>query len=170
MLKKTATILIGMMLSITSVYAAEEQAHEGHGETHATEHEAHANHVAVFAGATTVTEHETHHYFTLGADYERFFMDGLLGAGALVDAAFTDADTVVVLGVPFFVHPVSSLKLFVAPGLEMVAGHNEFMVRGGLGYDIHVGNYSVTPTASIDYIVNLDHTAYVYGIAVGRGF
>lgn len=177
MLKKIFMIALSAALSFSagSLYAASAndthgEAGDAHGDGHGDGHGSHYNHVALFAGVTTVTSHGTHHYFTLGADYERYFLDGMLGAGVLIDAAFTDADTVLILGVPLFFHPISGLKVFVAPGIEMVAGHNEMMVRGGIGYDIHIGNYSLTPTFSVDYIPSTDHIAYVYGFAVGRGF
>ncbi len=48
------------------------------------------------------------------------------------------------------------------------AKETKFGIRAGLGYDIHVGKLSLTPTVNFDYIGKT--SALVYGLGIGLGF
>lgn len=130
----------------------------------------HPHHVALFAGATSFETEWTPH-FTVGADYEfRLpFLDGLLGI-------FASGEVVVVEGTPLIftagltVHPIGGLKILAGAGTEFHAEHPEpeFLVRGGLGYDFHLGMISLGPAAFVDYADG--HVALVYGLSAGVVF
>ena len=167
MRKKTITILAALFfaLSAGSLYAEEEAgAHDDHAE--------HKNHIGLFLGATTHLGAHSSTVFTAGLDYERRIVP-IFGAGILLDFPmdFAHSEYPVIAAIPLSLHPFAGLKITVAPGIEYAHNTVEFLIRGGLGYDIHVGKYTVTPTVSYDYIVSAHPTsALVYGIAIGRGF
>ena len=132
-------------------------------------HEHHSNHVGVFGGATTLSEgSET--FFTAGLEYEyRFpFLHKKLGIGIFAEAVFTTAEIEYVAGVPIFIHPFRGMKLLVAPGLAFNKDTSEFLIRGGIGYDIYFGSFAITPNFNVDY-VNKQYSM-VYGITFGIGF
>lgn len=123
-------------------------------------------HLALFFGATRF---EGHARFTLGGDFEYRlgFAKNKFGVGALAETTFGDHPATIVGGA-LFVHPVKSIKVILAPGVEFSHGHREFLFRSGLGYDLHVGQASVTPSVSLDFVSG--HVVQVYGVSVGLGF
>ena len=159
-----------------------------HGAHHEAHHGHHARHLAVFSGVTRASGESD---FTLGADFEYRLphFEGLLGVGALVDATFGDGGHVIVAA-PLFVHPHGGVKLVAAPGIERVDGggkghggdhagkalaggggkgsHTEFLFRLGVGYDLHLGGWSLTPAYNVDFVDG--HRASVIGVNVGFGF
>ncbi|MEE2959620.1 MAG: hypothetical protein VYA34_02665 [Myxococcota bacterium] len=141
------------------------------GSAQAGEVHAHHSHAALFIGATTHTiDDVVHHGITVGADYEYRLsvMDGLVGLGVLVDAAFFD-ETHLIGGPMVVVHPVGGLRFAVAPVIVVTnLDKANFGLRGSVGYDLHFGAMSVGPVASVDYANG--HVSYVYGLAVGAGF
>lgn len=93
-----------------------------------------------------------------------------IGVGALVDAALGDYPHTIVGGMATArpIGAVSGLKLIVAPALEFVEGHQAFLLRSGIGYDIHAGAFSVSPMFNLDFVDG--HVGEVYGIAFGVSF
>ena len=51
-----------------------------------------------------------------------------------------------VAAVGLVIHPFGRAKLLIAPGSERSHGHDNTMVRAGLGYDFQAGKLTVTPT------------------------
>lgn len=137
----------------------------------AKDNHAGGSHAAVFLGGATHLETE-HTYFAAGADYEYRLplLHGIFGVGAYGEAVFAEHNEYI-FGVPFFVHPVGGLKIFVAPSIAIPEDHPsdaDFLFRGGVGYDIHVKNYSVSPVVNVDYIH--EEIILVYGVAFGMSF
>ena len=66
------------------------------------------------------------------------------------------------------VHPWQGLKVLAAAGWEHAEGHDAFVVRGGAGYDVHLGSLSVGPSIALDRADG--HYAFVFGAAAGVGF
>ena len=167
MKKKMIAIFAALFLSASlgNLYAeSEEGAHDNHAE--------HKNHIGLFLGGTTHLGAHSSTVFTAGLDYERRFAP-IFGVGILLDFPmdFAQYDFTMIAAIPLNLHPFAGLKVTVAPGIEYAHSAAAFLIRAGLGYDIHVGKYTVTPTISYDYIVSAHPTsALVWGIAVGRGF
>jgi hypothetical protein len=174
---KPISLLIALLcvLFLTPVIQAKEASgasHHAAGDAHAHGgHHAHRNHLALFTGATTNFEHESTD-FTIGVDYE-YRVNDTFGIGLLGEIVYAEHKETIV-GVPFFIHMKSSpLKFVLAPGVIMGEDHHhhkfeKFLFRGGLGYDIHMGDYAITPTVNAD-VVDGD-VSLVYGIAFGIGF
>lgn len=128
-------------------------------------HHFNANHIGLFSGATSNLDAK-HTYFTVGGDYEHR-LGHLFGVGLLADFVFASHLETILGGVLFF-HPIGSLKFLLAPAVELTEGHSVFVARAGLGYDFHLGNFSLTPTFNADLIKG--HVSLVYGMAFGLGF
>ena len=135
---------------------------------HVNEHKVHhpRSHLALFVGNTQL---EGHSRFTLGADFEYRLpvLHDRIGVGALAEAVFGE-HRATILGGAIFVHPVGNVKVLLAPSVEFSEGHKEFLFRSGLGYDLHLGQVSVTPSASLDYVSG--HVVQVYGVSLGMSF
>ena len=152
---------------------ASDASHDSISESHAVhqEHHSYQNHLAVFTGATTNFDHESTD-FTLGVDYE-YRLSEVFGIGLFGEMIFADHEETLV-GVPFFFHIKNSpLKIVLAPGIAILEDHHgdkyeEFLLRGGIGYDIHLDAFSITPTVNVDVIDG--NTSLAYGIAFGIGF
>jgi hypothetical protein len=170
-MKKFLTIFAASIILGASALKAEETNHDEHGASH-DEH-GHNNHVSLFWGATTVLETEVT-AFTVGLDYEYrlSFANKLFGVGVLSDFALGEETGAVFAGF-IGIHPVAGLKILVAPGLEAVFGahgHEAFVLRGSVGYDIMINQFSITPIVSLDWVPDGNHISIVYGIATGIGF
>lgn len=147
--------------------------HDSTGESRAAhqEHHSHRNHLALFTGATTNFEHESTD-FTLGIDYE-YRLSEMFGVGLFGEVVFAEHDETLI-GVPFFIHMKKSpVKIVLAPGMVFAEDHHgqkheEFMFRSGLGYDIHLDTFSITPTVNADFVDG--DVSLAYGIAFGVGF
>jgi hypothetical protein len=147
----------------------QDSSHDPHA-IHQTHH-SHHNHLALFAGATTNFEHESTD-FSLGVDYE-YRLSEMFGIGLFGEIVYAEHEETLI-GVPFFFHIKDSpIKIVLAPGVAIAEDHHgdkheEFLFRGGLGYDIHLDTFSITPTVNAD-VVDGD-VSLVYGIALGVGF
>ncbi|TAL70547.1 MAG: OmpA family protein [Bacteroidetes bacterium] len=135
---------------------------------HESKHEEHSNHISIFGGATTFTESKET-YATAGLEFEHRFkeINYLLGLGIFAEAVFTE-EKEYVAGIPIFIHPVHGLKFLLAPGVSVVKDNIEMLVRAGVGYDIYIGNFAITPGFNVDYVK--EHFTLVYGISFGIGF
>jgi hypothetical protein len=143
---------------------------EGDSESHAQTHA--PRHVSVFVGGTSAGGHRD---FTIGAEatHRLPFAPNRLSAGALADVAFHQGQSTLVAGAGLFAHPVQqdgfrSLKLLAIPAVESHNGHQKFLFRTGVGYDLHVGGLTLTPTLNFDFVDG--HVAEVFGVSAGIGF
>ena len=145
------------------------------------DHHDHANHVAVFVGATTPTKKKSETSFTLGADYERRFSD-LFGVLGIADLAFGSHKRTGLFAVNLAIHPASGWRLAIGPGFELVDKDDPtpsdpmrttlssfFILRGSVLYEFHAGDWAVGPMLSVDAIGETK-TNIVYGLSIGRGF
>jgi len=55
-----------------------------------------------------------------------------------------------------------------APGGDFHHGEEEFVLRLGVMYDFHVGDWLISPTANLDVLEAKENV--VYGLGFGRGF
>lgn len=142
------------------------------------------HHIALFGGATT-NFHLEHTDVTIGLDYE-YHASHRFGVGIIGDYVMADyAETLVLVGV--FYHPVSSVKLIIGNGLafteetETTDLHDDhgdsnpeagttshYVLRLGVGYDLHVDNISFGPSIAWDSING--HSSIAYGVTVGMYF
>ena len=151
-------LVVALILTVVPVSAQ----HVNHG--HKAQHP--RRHLALFVGNTQL---EGHSRFTLGADFEYRLpvLHDRIGVGALAEAVFGE-HRATILGGAIFVHPVGNVKVLLAPSVEFSEGHKEFLFRSGLGYDLHLGQVSVTPSASLDFVSG--HVVQVYGVSLGMSF
>lgn len=147
----------------------------------------HHHHAAAFLGATTGTYTDGHTSLTVGLEYEYIFseLSPKIGVGFIGEMVFAEhSETVFAL--PFIVHPIYDLKVFVAPALIMFSeeipgqkdpfgneivtteSSNEWFVRIGAGWDFHFDQFSVSPLLSADLIAGKLYL--VYGLSFGIGF
>ena len=131
---------------------------------HADAAHGHKHHISIFFGNT----HDYHgeDAFTVGLDYE-YRLTELLGVGALIDRAGGDILTTVA-GAAVFVHPCENARLFGVAANEHHHGEDEFIVRLGVNYDIHVSAWTVSPVVEVDFLEHGEN--WIYGLGIGRGF
>ena len=172
-MKNILRIIVAVVVFNAAAISAEDNA----GKNAHDDHAEHNHHASLFLGATSHFDHgHSVHAFTAGLDYEyRFsFLNRLLGIGILDDMAFFPGALTNVSAVFIGIHPIGGLKILLAPGVEMIFLEKlktAFLLRGSLGYDFMIGNFSLTPIVSIDYLPAYPGSfALVYGVAAGIGF
>ena len=163
MTKQSAGLMLALAILMPQVAVAEEPGQNvHHGES---EHAPHPHHVALFGGVTKAEHHDEE--ATFGLDYE-YRLNEKFGIGAIVDRATGDLDTTVA-AISLTLHPWRGLYALAAPGYEFHDGHEEFLVRVGIGYAFHFGErYSIGPTYNIDFVN--DEEIDIYGLSFGFGF
>lgn len=166
------------------------------GSPHKDEHHAHhANHGALFLGATSTSEGL---FPSLGLEYERRLeaRSGLFGVTAFAEFTATAAPFAL-LGAGLLVHPVGGLRVMAIAGAEISlsseaaaaetpeteeetshrmgalaesseAGSAAPLARLGVAYDFHVGKFAFSPSVFVDYAH--EHFTPVAGLALGVGF
>ncbi len=186
-LSNTTALLLLLLNSAVGAAQEADPAPQGPDEHHA---EHHANHVALFAGASTLTgetpEGGSGTAFTLGLDYERR-LTRIIGLGLLSDYVAGGVGRAFFLGVPLFVHPVGGLGLTLAPGVEFEKEEAEdletrssgaeeahtsthFAFRLGAYYSFPLpSRFSLVPQFNAD-LISGKGTTLVYGLAFGIGF
>jgi hypothetical protein len=154
-MKKVLTVICIMML--LSAYNA---GAEGAAESHA-----HKHHIGVFFGTT----HDSHgeDAFTTGLDYSYLLTDRL-SVGLLVDRAMGDIDATVA-GLAVFLHPWRGLRMLAAAANEHSHGHDAYVTRLGVGYDVHAAGLTVSPLIQADLLEHGEEN-WIYGVSVGMGF
>ena len=142
----------------------------------------HANHLAVFTGATS-DEHGTE--LTLGAEYvRRFGSQGRWGLGGFGEAILAEHTEWVLAGSlsffatnEFWLQTGAGVELFKEVTSETdgarsaegkVEAKSSFLVRLGLGYNIELGNLTVAPVVFLDLVRNTQ--TLVWGVNLGTGF
>ena len=123
------------------------------------------NHAAVFIGGTHVPEAD-HTGFTLGIDLEHEITKRF-GVGLVVEHAFQAVDATSVFGV-VDIHLGHGFLVQVGPGVEWVDGEAFAAGRFGLFYEIHVGDFIVSP--SISYDISGAEDSIVFGTGFGTKF
>lgn len=143
--------------------------------------------MALFTGcAATISEgghdwsEEPHHVSTLiastieedrsapsiGLDYE-YRVDSFLGVGGVVEHAFDDVDTTILLAV-VDLHITPHFIVQTGPGVDFVEGDTEVAYRLGVLYEFERHGYTVSPQIHYDWTTGED--AVVIGIALGFAF
>ena len=135
------------------------------------------NHVALFIGASSLFERDAT-YFTLGADYIRYFSpESDFAAGIYTEAIFAD-HTEWLFGAVLFYGITEHLWIRTGPGIEILQEEDEhtgetdskteFLIRIGVGYSIHFGKFFIDPSIDIDFLRS--STTLVWGINFGTAF
>ena len=151
-------LLLGTLCGVASAGSSGED-HESNA--HAS---AHKHHMGLFVGATSTSGGK--HGPTIGADYG-YRLHKLVSLGFSVDYAADEIDaTIIAAGV--FLHPTDRIRLLVAPGVDLHDGHSEVVLRLGVLYDFHVGDWTLSPTAHLDALDAKENV--IYGLGVGYGF
>lgn len=179
-----AIIWISVIISNMMAQPLEEASAHGKSDGHF-----HLNHIAMFAGATSFIEKVGTH-FSLGVDYLRYFRHeqrwGISIFGEVILAEHTEW----LFGIPIYYQFENNLWLRSGPGLEFHKeeiteknGHEdseadqnhtatesktEFVLRIGMGYNIHVATITIAPSLDLDFLRST--TSLVWGINVGKGF
>lgn len=125
-----------------------------------------ARHVAVAVGASTDGHHVSP---AVGVDgiYRFSFWHGRLGIAAVADVVLA-AHPHGLAGAGLVVYPYAGLRVLVAPAVSFTDGHGTGALRAGLGYDVHVGAFSVTPSVALDR--SHGTTIRTAGVALGFSF
>jgi hypothetical protein len=137
----------------------------------------HNNHIAVFIGASSLFERDAT-YFTLGADYIRYFSpESNFAAGIYSEAIFAH-HTEWLFGAVLFYGLTEHLWVRTGPGIEILQEENEhtgeteskteFLIRIGAGYSIHFGRFSIDPSIDLDFLRS--STTLVLGVNFGIAF
>ncbi len=165
--------------------AVEHGEEDGHSEGSSTHHgRDHMNEVAVFLGATKESGHDTE--FTWGLDYKRRIADRW-AVGLIFDDAGGDLRNSIIAPSISYWPGLGNLQLLGAAGVEYHNGRSSdghekadhgdeadedetyFLVRLGVGYDIHLGeSFGLVPQVNLDFVNHEE--VWVYGVAVTYGF
>ena len=144
-------VLAGIALSMVASTAGAEEGH-------------HVNHVAVFGGAVSTSEHSG---AAVGMDVERR-VRRRVGVAVAMEGTQIENEMGVLVVPAVVMHPWRGVKVLGGVGWEHAHGHDEVVLRAGAGYDVHVGGVSVGPAVAVDRAGG--GTAVVGGVAVGAGF
>ena len=150
---------------------------ENHKSNSEEENHFYYNRVAVFTGASSLFERDAT-YFTLGADYMRYFSpESDFAAGVYTEAIFAD-HTELLFGAVLYYGITEHLWIRTGPGIEILqeelecgcgtTTETEFLIRIGTGYSIHFGKFFIDPSIDIDFLRS--STTLVWGINLGTAF
>jgi len=125
--------------------------------------------IAVFAGDS---RYQSISGLTLGANYE-YRWNATAGVGILFEYVHGDRITRdYVIGIPFYIHPYSGLRLAFVPLFEVNDEDdntvNRGAVRAGIAYALEAGSFNITPQFNFDF--RNYAVATVYGIGFGYRF
>jgi len=134
------------------------------------------NHVALFIGASSLFERDAT-YFTLGADYIRYFSpESDFAVGVFSEAIFAH-HTEWLFGAVLFYGLTEHLWIRTGPGIEILqedlecgcgtTTETEFLIRIGTG-SIHFGKFFIDPSIDLDFLRS--STTLVWGINLGTAF
>jgi len=161
---------------------AETVEHEGEQSSHHVRD--FKNEVAVFLGGTDEPGHGTE--LTWGFDYKRRITDRW-AVGAFLDYAGGEQRNAVIAPMVAFWPGLGKLQLLAGAGVEYHQGRDGggrqksgegdgtdedatyFLLRLGVGYDIHLGeSFGIVPVVNLDFVNN--ERVWVYGLAVTYGW
>lgn len=121
------------------------------------------NHAAFFSG-TTVHEGQSSPSFAIDLEHHfNHYFGSIAVAEVIMDETMGS-----LVGLGFAYHPFLDLKLGLLPGVEIMHGHSEMLMRMDLEWAFHVQDWTLSPAVNIDYIDH--HLNYIPGLAVGHGF
>jgi hypothetical protein len=122
------------------------------------------NTVECFLGASTG---DSDSGFTVGVNYERRLSESV-GLGFFNEYSMGDMDRWTI-GVPVFFHPHEGWRFMVAPGMQHRNGDDDFLLRGGVGYEFELEeNWVVVPQFNLDFADG--DTICVFGASIGYRF
>ena len=156
-LQSSSTVLLLLLALVTTTSAEEAE----HGE-HEAEHPYHKHVIAGFVGVAF--EGSRDEGLALGIEYERR-LNARWGVGGVVEHTFGDIDAWV-FAVPFAYHR-DAWKLYAAPGIEDGEHGSESLLRLGVEYGFHRGDWEISPQFDIDFVDGEE--IYVIGVTFGRG-
>lgn len=103
--------------------------------------------------------------FLMGAEYEYRFMP-VLGVGGILEYLFANPG-VTRLGLPVFVHPLSTdWLLLAAPIVEISGGGASAGARLGTRVPIPLGGISLIPSLAVDFINGNENLIFGLGIEI----
>ena len=128
--------------------------------------DAHPHHIAAATGGAW---HSGKSSVYFGLDYVYRFQNDF-AVGVFIENVSGDFD-LRAYGLTFGKFFSNGWKLGIGPGIEKKLKENKtlFLIHVTAGFDWHVGNWSIGPVASYDFIENNSNTFYL-GAAVGYGF
>lgn len=103
---------------------------------------------------------------SVGLDYE-YRTSEFLGLGFLVERAFGDFDSTVVLAVADL-HLTPQVSIQTGPGIDFIEGEQRTAYRLGVIYEFEREGYTVAPQLHYDWTSGED--ALILGLALGVGF
>jgi len=172
-LKFVLLIIIALILLPFRFFAQS----ENHKSNLEEEKHFHYNHVAVFIGASSLFERDAT-YFTLGADYIRYFSPKSDFAVGVYSEAIFAHHTEWLLGLVVFYGLTKHLWIRSGPGIEILQEENEhsgeseskteFLIRIGAGYSVHIGRFFIDPSIDLDFLRS--STTLVWGVNFGMAF
>jgi opacity protein-like surface antigen len=154
-------VTVACILWPNAVWSADEEGHGG------LPH----HHVAVIAGGGVETEsgHPDRAGFALGISYEFRFHEKW-GIGASVDALGQNTRRDSAVAVPVSYHLTERWRLFAGPGVEFADGHNELLIRLGVGYEFRLsGRWTLAPEFVADFVEG-GKKLFIGGVALGYEF
>lgn len=104
--------------------------------------------------------------FAIGIEYEYRF-GPRFGVGAILEHTYGNLDTWV-YALPFAYHN-GPWKLYAAPGIEEAESGSERMLRLGVEYGFHVGQWEISPQLDVDFIER-EGEVFVLGVVFAKGF
>ena len=157
------TLVLGALLS-AGVGAEEQPAGEHEADK---SHESHNSHessephstVGIFIGDTN---EDRRNGFTVGLEYE-YRVSQLLGLGITAEHVAGEFDTNVFVA-PIALHS-GPWKVYAGPGIEDGEEGSEFLMRVGLEYGFHFGEYEISPQVDVDFVDG--EQLFVLGVVFG---
>ncbi len=122
-------------------------------------HEPHSV-IGVFIGDTTEDRRDG---LTLGLEYE-YRATKRLGVGFTAERVSGDFDTTV-FALPVALHE-GPWKVYAGPGIERGEEGDEPLLRVGLEYGFHVGEYEISPQIDMDFVDG--ERLFVFGAVFAR--
>ncbi len=148
------TLVLGALLS-AGVSAQEHPAREHDSQA---SHEPHST-VGIFIGDTN---EDRRNGFTVGLEYE-YRVSQLLGLGITAEHVAGEFDTNVFVA-PIALHS-GPWKVYAGPGIEDGEEGSEFLMRVGLEYGFHFGEYEISPQVDVDFVDG--EQLFVLGVVFG---
>lgn len=154
------TLVLGALLP-AGVSAEEHPAEEHDSHTSHENHDSHEPHstVGIFIGDTN---EDRRNGFTVGLEYE-YRVSQLLGLGITAEHVAGEFDTNVFVA-PIALHS-GPWKVYAGPGIEDGEEGSEFLMRVGLEYGFHFGEYEISPQVDVDFVDG--EQLFVLGVVVG---
>ena len=127
----------------------------------------HPHHLAVVGGYATKSSGKEAAF--VGIEYE-YRLSDLWGIGGYAETTWGDFD-LEALGLIATLHPGGGWKVLGGLGIERKLGtkKDKLLGRLGVGYDFHVGSFSIGPLIAVDFIEDFSEVYYL-GLAAGVGF